>query len=904
MLRSGPDAAGTPHDRLLAVDPDTYAETALHTYGSADATRDLQSATVTQDTVVGLTSGSGVGAPGPLLLLRDDTVTELPWPDPPDFSVRWSERTGEGYVEPGTYGVRLAWRLEDGTIGPASGPLLSTTPDPGSPDNGFEATITVEGYPTGSPSPAWEGRIAGLTVIVHPESFAGDATSVEALDVPGFRVTGWEGVPSASDDLTWSDSLEGIVSGEPHDTTTLVHHEISAGALYSYNKRLVLGDVAYDFETPLLRHMVIGGGGGTDYHLTMRVRIETKAGVITRYADPIGFDSANVGTVELRGGLLYYRDARALSWAWLVSSDYDSNPFDGATWEKVEIPDTPSEMSAAGSSNFAYVEVDQRYVDLLTRAKTTNDVTTNGNWTDQLYSVQEEEDTPTTDQVIADDTPHDATLDVTGNNIIAASEQITKARFELAVEVIEDATGNASADGSITLTVSVLDGGGSTIDDSTNTIEPPVDTTYWVELKTFQPSNAEQLRVETSASASADASGSGSAHAKGRVEAQTVQIDVADSSGGQTVSTNRSSTSAERDRDPNRIVWSEPSRPLDLRAGAVTTVGEHDDDPVLAFASNAKPVSSGQYGDYPIVVLCHNTMWAVQVGTDPFVQQVSPLSADLGATGRQAHVNVGGTLFVATQEGIARLTPAVEGIVSDPLHDDGTFLSQLDGDARLAHVRDRSQGRNEVWVRGRKKTYVFSLPAGAWSTLRRRRQAWQPVTEKTHGLGPDGQLFLETMGRAIGEVYVETAPTGLGAEATLKRLRDAWLRLSEPSGHKRLALVPSLQSAGTQGPSAVLAYQAPATRAELFHVRSHDRSAVAGLDYTNDVTSALRLCRGLAQYVSLFLRLEAPTTTTVMGAGVRFEARRPARPLAAIEIQEHPLGVGTDQGDLDSDVSW
>lgn len=874
FLRKGSDAQNTSNDRLLAADPSSgLAETALTELDGADDTREIQADTITKDTVVGVTSGSGVGTPESLLLLRGDSVTKMPWPKPPTFSVSWSERTGENFVPQGTYVVRLAWRLEDGTVGPASGPYVTTTPDP-SGDNGFEAKITIEGYPSGQPSSAWTDRIAGLTVIVHPEATT-DAAAVEALDVPGYRVTGWEGVPSQSDTTTWADSLEGIISGTAHEEHTLVHHNLSAGAVFSYNKRLILGDTEYDLEAPLLDHMIKGGGTGTDYHLTMRVRVQTSQGVITRYSAPIGFAASDATNVEVRGGIIYYRDGRALTWKWLVAQDYTGSNFDSATWEEASVQGTPNELQEAASSNFAYVTLPSQYVDLTARTFSDVDVTGNANWTDDLKSEETESDTPR-GSTSSSDTPHDAKLDLVGNNVISSSENLTQARFTVTLSVTEDERGAGRASASADITVSVLDANGNTLDQATRSIDTVQGTTEVIVLDGFQPANAEQLRVETEASASANASGDDSATASGAASAGPVEIEVADESGGSTVSVDRSAAHAETDRDPNRLVWSEPLRPLDLRAENVEYAGGDDRDSILGLASNAAEVSEGQYGDYPLLVLGRRSIRALSVGTDPFIVSSEVIAPDFGMVGRGAYCNANGPVLVATERGVAELTPTLQGYVSSPLHDPGgTFLGSLGAGTELAFYTDRQAGRREVWVCTNDKTYVRSS-GGAWSTLAQPRQDSARLGASLYGLDDDGTLRVEGVGEGGNTVTIRTAPSGLGAPSSVKRVRDAWVIMGHP----------------------------PDPGQETYFLLLSHHETTQGIDYTTDLRAAMRLDRGLAQAFSTYLKAACRPDVTLIGVGLQHETRRPGRPLASLQLDEAQLGPAATKADLDAEVSW
>lgn len=866
---------GASPDELVAIGVPGGSETPLGTLGGSDATRQLQAATVTRDTVLGVTSGAGIGSPESLRLLRGDTLTELPWPQPPAFSVSWSKRSGDDFVPPGTYVVRLAWRLEDGTIGPASGPLLTTTPDVPTETN-FEATVEVTGYPGGQPSGGWTGRVEGLSIIVHPEAATTSATDVSAPDVPGFRVAGWDGVPAVGDTTTWRASLESIISSETHDSQTLIHHELSAGALYTYNKRLVMGDVAYDYELPLLEHMVQGAGSGTDYHLTMEVSIETSQGTITRYADPIGFSATEVQNVVFRQGLIFYRDARARSWQWLVADDY-SGDFDAATWRPVDIQGVTSELKSAQNANFAYVEPSRDGTPLLASSVTDQDVTGNSNWTAPLVSDVIATDDGSGSTTTDPSESNNASLDV-ATHILGVDETLSLARYDVLCEIVDESYDGGTGTAQATVTVSVEDGSGTTLEQETvdrtwtGTGSQDGATNEVVELDGFDPQDAAVIRVETSAQATAVANG-GFAQITVTAEADPVEIAVADMTQAAAVSTDRAGAHAEEDRDRNRLIWSETLRPLDLPVENVTYVGEGEDDPIMGLASTAKPVSEGQYGDYPVLVLCRHSIWGAQVSDDPFVQSVSPITADMGIVGRSAFVNANGPIVAATDRGVVELTPSLERYLSTPLHD-SSFLSALGPDT-LVDFFTSEGGRREVWVDEGSDTYVFSIGDEAWSTLPVSRSDRQRVDDDLYAVG-GGTLYQEAAASSTYDVVIETAPAFLEAPSALKRLRDAWLQQGAP---------------------------VPAGNTQFLHVRSVADVAV-GVDYTTDVAEPLRLHRGVVPAMSVWLKVDAPTSVSLIGVGVRYDLRDRSTPRATVSDDGELLGAGATQTDLDNDVDW
>jgi hypothetical protein len=821
---------------ITAIDPaSAFSETTVHTFGAGDATRRASFATVANDTAVAVTAGSGHGTPEKIVMLRDDTDLEFPWPRTPLFSVEFREREGRDYLPQGQYAFRLAYVLDDGTVGPASGPLLKSTPTFDDESVRFDAKLTIDSFPASVPA-EWADRIAGTTVIVHPEASV-DATRVKALDVPGFRVSGFDGVPDAGDSLTYSDSVEGIVSGEIYVQSTMAHHTPSAGAAFAYNKRLILGDVAYDLERPHLDEMV-GAGSGSDYHLLMRVQIQTSQGKLTRYSEPIGFTTQEATSVALRTRSIFYRDPRAVSWRFLVSTDY-AGSVSGATWEVMTVPGAAQTFDSPEGTSIAVVEAPDE-INLRQTSSATTDITSGF----AAGDLDHEEESQNGQLTINETEP-------TGINdfSLASGETVESATFRLKIDIQTDTTGQSStAEASAEISYAVLDSSSNVLEEGTWALEPPPggDVDAFVTIRTlddFPGDEADKIRVQPKATAST----TGTATAYALAEVVSVTLEIATTSSGDSASPSLSANDV-RDYDPNRIIWSEPLRPLDLPPENVVYAGGSDQDQVLAITSVGQPVSSGQFGDYPLIVLGAESMRLLQVGAgEVFVENVVPVTTDLGIAGRRAWANLSGTIAVATERGVYEMTPQLGEELSTPLHDpEGSWLSNLGADTALGYYTDSQQGRQELWVTQPAETYVLTVAGGAWSTLPIERSGFVRLGEQLYGIGTL-EIEQEGAGGSTLSITIETAPSGLGAPLYLKRMRDVWLLQATPldSGTLRLDA------------------RAP-TRTEL--------------DTTTDIQELMRLSQGLGRAYSIQLSGNGPSDAALLGFGVRYSVRAPHHP--------------------------
>jgi hypothetical protein len=864
---------------IVAIDPDSYAETTVRSIGS-DASRILVADTAGQDTVVATQSGSGYKEPEEIFLLRDDTVTDLPWPETPEFDVRWTPRGGDDAAPPGSYMIRLAWRLEDGTVGPASGPYFTETGD----GPGFEATVEIGGYPDGGPTGGWTDRIKGLIVICHPEASAAAATDVNAADVPGYRVGGFKGVPSTGDKTEWAESLEGIIAGREYEAATMAHHDILAGAVYSYNSRIYLGDVGYDYEEPQLDHMVSGADAGSAYHLSVRVEIETNTGVVVRYADPIGFTTNAAQNVEVSQGAFWYRDQRARSFELIVSEDY-SGDFDAATWKLVGVPGIQAELNEAASAQFAYAEPLEGTVDITAyEYQSGKEITDDSSWSDQLEAEATSVDDRDTESTKVEKTSN-ASLQFT--DAIASSEVPQRVRVQVSLDELLDVKGGGYANTyESEVIVTVEDGNGNTLKSDSRTniqtdrntrdldrergSEGPYESV--IEIDDFDRSAAETLRIETRAVAYAEANG-GQAEVTSIAEVLAVLVDVVDTTGGKVVSTNRYQEQDRVDRKVTRLVWSKALRPLDLPIENLAYIGESDEDPILHITSNASSVSEGQFGQYPLLVFGASSIWTLEVEAGG-VQALSPITTDLGIVGRKAVTNANGPIYAATTRGVARFTPQLDGYASTPLHDDAdTFLGTLGPGTELGFYT--ADDRQEVWVAGSQDVYVFARQAGAWSTLPITRQSLIRLQEQVYGVNGAFSLTSEGTSPDTYQSTLETAATEIDTASVCIRVRDVWL---------------------------VKGGVIPGQSTQLLHVRGVADGAW-GMDYTTDLSSPIRVARGYAQGVSVYMKADMPTDVTVVGVGIEYEGRDVSEPRSPI-TEPTLLGPGASESQLQNDLPW
>lgn len=247
---------------------------------------------------------------------------------------------------------------------------------------------------------------------------------------------------------------------------------------------------------------------------------------------------------------------------------------------------------------------------------------------------------------------------------------------------------------------------------------------------------------------------------------------------------------------PGRVLVSELYAADLFQARRAVRLGQGNDAQVVAFASNAQPVSTGQFGDYPLYALCADSVWAGRSGDgDVAFAAWEPLTLRVGCVGRRALALVERRVVFAAPQGVYVLDSGVlDGPTTAPLvraRAEDDLLDALGPDTAMGYVEDRSRGRRELWLSAGVLTFVYGLDAGVWTLLERQRRAFVR-TEVGRVLGvdvADGRLFNERGdASAEADVFVATAPMHLDAPGVHKRLSGIAVRQGRPLAELRWKL--------------------------------------------------------------------------------------------------------------------
>jgi hypothetical protein len=830
---------GLTDEALVVIDPG-HADTPwqvreLHALeGGADATRFAQFAPVGAGHFAAVSKGAPRhDTPEAVLEVRDDAVLPLAPPPLPDVAVSSEVAAGspdEG-LEPEEYVFRFAWTLKDGTLGPPGGPVRVEVGTSGSGDT-YAPVFTIDGYPYPLAS-EWDPILTGIAVFAQPpllrdaDGDPRDGAERPAMGNPGFRVgTISDTEIGAQAQLEGEEMPSGaasILTREPLSDESLLQHTIRAGAAFSYNQRLMLGDVGYDFARPALRRMLgwesgTDDAGGNDYWIRMKVELATSNGRFARYSEAVPLDSSHATSASFVGGLLYYPDVRAERWEIYVSSDYVPGSEPG-TWG-APVMEAATRAFTTGGGNYAYARLEGTY-DL-----TTGDPASgggSGSGSEEVIEGMPDDDGGPRDKKIRSYAVDNrrGTSDPSDDTTHTVGRVTSTPYYDFSAVLVDDAVidvdAYVEAHGSATepgdsfsamaeMTARVLDDEGTLIDKKTRaaSVNQTGGSAGDGGERTFRLQAGGGARIEFDLSADAQAASAkyGDTSASGDISLRSVVVSSTGPGGGGGSSANVTGeeiagANANEEHDPNRLLVSSVAQPRALLARRAGYIGDSPTDGIVGFAASTLPASEGQFGEYPVYALCRESVFLGQVGGGDVAFSGWRKVAPRGCVGRGAFTNLDRSVVFASVDGIYQLAPELSGEpISAPLHE-GDFLESLgtgagqaskgggEPAAVLGYYRSVDQSRRELWVGAGALTFAFSLRHGTWTILDRERRALGRFRGRLLGTGPlsdgaGGRLYEEGASEQAQRVYMQTARLYLSAQGTWKRLREFWLRQDDP----------------------------------------------------------------------------------------------------------------------------
>ena len=830
------DPSGSAGERIVAlteagvsvIDPSaSYSASEVWSFAENDPTRRATFAQVAGSMFVAVTSGPDQGTPEVLLEVVNTggafVAQRMKWAPLPRVSIAGDPPTGDNNRAAGRVAFRVAWRLDDGTLGPISPPQRLALPDVDS----VTVRATVEAFDVPL-TDLWDDRIDELVLIGHPDvqatrKYGIDRTTVPPEQGPGYVVAAGSEY-TVGDSIRWTGTFDDIPAGETIEGRGLADHERRAGVVYGYNQRLMLGDVEYNLVRPPLRKILdwedgVSNANGDDWHLVLQVEVETQNGIRRRRSEPLPFDNSSINSVSTRHGFLWYPDPRARRYQWFVSSDY-SGDVGAATWEVPIAFGCNRTFEEPAGGVFVYDPVFEG--EPFAMARTSGDVQANVFNADAFrvalrdpgvdvntgadyfsgvpfdYQNGDEQFMDYHDAQAADGEEIDEFYSDEYRIPLSGLTDWSKAdinSWDLVYKVVAEITGSPDNNTTIigqTLDVDVLDENDNVLQNkhaeafvsSVNKLQnggtftlSPGSATGWTS------GDEATLRVRTSASISLLGSG-GTVEGALAVEVTSDSLNV-----GHSGFTGTLSTASEVDNGPRRVVWSDTFRPWDLPAENVVFAGEQGR--VLRLQAVGQEVSTGQFGEYPIVCFSDNAVRVLRVSVDPFITSVDVLTTSMGVVGRRAAAVADGQVVAALDGGVYALSPKIQQpSLSRPLNDlDEEFLTSLGPDTAIGHYKDVQRGRNDAWVAAGGRVWSYSIDQGAWSALRRSRRDFAVRPGKEYAIRADGGLVREVAVEGEGQVHIQTAVLQTGPLGTLKRMRQAQLRQPNPMEEVDLYLV-------------------------------------------------------------------------------------------------------------------
>jgi hypothetical protein len=228
------------------------------------------------------------------------------------------------------------------------------------------------------------------------------------------------------------------------------------------------------------------------------------------------------------------------------------------------------------------------------------------------------------------------------------------------------------------------------------------------------------------------------------------------------------------DHAPNRVMVSETFNPHVFRAKRVLYGDNQFHDAIRGFGVNALPVASGQFGAYPVYVLCKNSVWALEQGSDPDIAfaRKAPVSVTHGLVHPYALCNAGQTIVFASHNGVHTLVGGRIEHISEPV--DKAVLTDA---SRIRLGSFESEGRREIWVAVEGSIFVWTPKYGTWHRLERNRRHFFTDGRRLLSVDMAGLILDESQGSGVNLPWsVITRPIHWGQPDMAKRVFRIALR--------------------------------------------------------------------------------------------------------------------------------
>jgi hypothetical protein len=251
---------------------------------------------------------------------------------------------------------------------------------------------------------------------------------------------------------------------------------------------------------------------------------------------------------------------------------------------------------------------------------------------------------------------------------------------------------------------------------------------------------------------------------------------------GMSAAADPSTLNHQADRDPNRLYVSETYKNRKILGRNAHYVGNSSDDRILTFESNAKEISAGQFGQYPLYVICSTSIWALEVGSgDIAFSKISPVVIGRKIVNRKCVINVHGIIWYLAQDGLHTL-PENNVNVLNELQDTSQIRNRtpkFDDNTRIAFLNHVH--RQEIWISANndfeRTTYCYSIPYRRWFTISEVRDEYFTIDDQLFGIS--GGIIYKEIGSTYRQGKFTTAPIHFGEPEVQKRIRSIIMRFED-----------------------------------------------------------------------------------------------------------------------------
>lgn len=147
---------------------------------------------------------------------------------------------------------------------------------------------------------------------------------------------------------------------------------------------------------------------------------------------------------------------------------------------------------------------------------------------------------------------------------------------------------------------------------------------------------------------------------------------------------------------PNKLFTSDVNNPFRFPLAGINTVGSGE---IIGIAAVTRPISQGQFGEYPLIAFCSDGNFALKVDSEGFYSGISPIQED---------TVLGGEKITPMENSVAIITQ--KGIMITSGNDMGQVAVQMDGgntDNSSLEGIETTDSRFEMLVTHSKETEGF-----------------------------------------------------------------------------------------------------------------------------------------------------------------------------------------------------